>query len=83
MSKKVYKVRTILVSLFIVFIVIFIGVWIATTTGQVNGKYMKQAYPVYVADTSFETKIKSKTFLAIFGDGTCQFPRREGTNIVE
>jgi len=59
---------------------IFIGAWIYVVVVQSDGKYIKQAYPLCSLDTMFN---ETQVFRNIIGDGTCQFPQGEGTNVVE
>jgi len=59
---------------------IFFSAWIFVFVGQTDGKYIKQAYPLCPFTTTFN---ETQKFKDIIGDGTCQFPKGEGTNVVE
>jgi len=60
---------------------IFIGAWIYVAVGQVNGRYVKQKYPICNFPEQFNNT--DVTFLNIIGDAKCQYPKEEGTNVLE
>jgi len=68
-------------ALFLILIGIFVSAWVSIFAQQVQGVYVKQAYPLCDHDAKFNNT--EKTFLNIIGDTRCQFPQGEGTNIVE
>ena len=68
-------------ALFLIFIGIFVSAWVSIFAQQVQGVYVKQAYPLCDHDAKFNNT--EKTFLNIIGDTRCQFPQGEGTNIME
>jgi len=68
-------------ALFFILIGIFVSAWVSIFAQQVQGVYVKQAYPLCDHDAKFNNT--EKTFLNIIGDTRCQFPQGEGTNIVE
>jgi len=68
-------------TIFFILIGIFVSAWVSIFAQQVQGVYVKQAYPLCDHDAKFNNT--QKTFLSIIGDTRCQFPQGEGTNIME
>jgi len=68
-------------GLFFILIGVFVSAWVSIFAQQVQGVYVKQAYPLCDHDAKFNNT--QKTFLNIIGDTRCQFPQGEGTNIME
>jgi len=79
-DEKSINVR--LVSTFFALIVAFVGSWIYVTIGQVNGRYVEQAFPLCDLTLMYNSTT-NLTFLDIIGDDTCQFGKGEGTNVIE
>jgi len=68
-------------ALGLILVWIFLSAWMSIVANQVQGVYVKQAYPLCDHDANFNNT--EKTFLSIIGDTKCQFPQGEGTNIME
>ena len=75
------RVRKILVTLFILLIIGFLGSWAHIVSGQIRGAYLLQAFPICPFDTPLHHK--KLTFFDIVADNKCQFVKGEGTNIIE
>jgi len=61
----------------------FIVVYVYSTVGRIKGKYKwcKQWYPdCPLKSLNF---VISETFLDMIGNGRCEYPRGEETNIIE
>jgi len=69
-----------LTSVLLFLFAIFFFAWLFISFGQADGKFIKQAYPLCNLDSMFN---ETQAFKNIIGDGTCQFPQGEGTNVVE
>ena len=72
--------RRILVSIFAFLIFAFVGAWSYIIFGQLNGKYVQQAFPLCDVEKLYNTE---SAFLNIIGDGKCQYIQGEGTNTIE
>jgi len=69
-------------SLGLFMLIVFLGSWTHILFRQKQGIYVKQAYPLCDHDSKFNNT-KNVTFVDIIGDGKCQFPQGEGTNIIQ
>ena len=74
------KLPTWLKSIGLIVICFLLGAWAYIVAGQIQGIYVKQAYPLCDHDETFNNTI---TFLDIIGDGKCQFPQGDGTNTIQ
>jgi len=68
-------------ALGLILVWIFLSAWMSIVANQVQGVYVKQAYPLCDHDANFNNT--EMTFLSIIGDTRCQFPQGEGTNTME